>query len=99
MKWWKRILLVLAYLLASPFLAVVLWRRGLRYWTVLQLAVTPAIHCYHCGARISLVGVFECRGCGYTFRGHLLQPCAICGYAKIPRVARCGQCRVTTKLR
>lgn len=96
MKSWKRLLLALAYFLAAPFLVVALWRRGLRYWTVLQLAITPEIGCCHCGAKISLVGVWECRGCGFTYRGHLLHPCPIC--SKIPRVARCVQCRVTTQL-
>lgn len=96
MKLWQRIWLTIAYLLAAPFLAVMFWRRGLRYFVVLQLAVTSTIRCYHCGTSISLVGVWECRSCGFTYRGHVMQPCAIC--SKIPRVARCQQCRVTTKL-
>jgi hypothetical protein len=82
------------FVLASPMLAVEGMRRACeRYW-FFRLAMAPAILC-ECGAEVSLVGLWRC-SCGFTYRGHLLRPCPVCG--TIPCVVRCYRCGVTTKL-
>ena len=82
------------FLLASPVLFVKALRRGFRRYRFFRLATATAIEC-ECGAEISLVGMWRC-SCGYTYRGHLLRVCLVCG--TIPTVARCFRCGVTSKL-
>ena len=82
------------FVLASPILLVkALWLACRRY-RFLRLATATAILC-ECGAEVSLIGLWTCL-CSYTYRGHLLRICPVCG--TIPRMVRCYQCRVTTKL-
>jgi hypothetical protein len=81
-------------LLASPILAVQAARRAVERYRFFRLAMTPAIVC-ECGARVSLVGIWRC-SCTYTYRGHLLRTCPVCG--TIPCLVRCYECGVTTKL-
>jgi hypothetical protein len=88
-------LTVLAYVLALPFLLVWAVIRLVRYVRVLCRAVTPALTCGHCRQETPLVGIWQCQ-CGYTYPGHLLCLCPICH--RVPRVARCIHCGVTTKL-
>ena len=84
------------WLLASPILILRwLFRLALR-WRFWYLSYTPQITCQKCQATISLVGIWRC-GCGYTYRGHLLRVCPVCG-ALPPRMVRCFQCGVTEKL-
>ena len=82
------------FVLASPILLAKVVRRVCQRYRFLRLAMATAILC-SCGAEVSLVGVWQC-SCGYTYCGHLLRVCPVCG--TIPRVVRCYQCRVTTKL-
>jgi len=83
------------WVLASPILFLI-WvvrmvRRG-RFWKV---SYSTSIVCRNCRSAISLVGMWRC-GCGYTYQGHLLRHCPICG--SLPRMARCFGCNVTAKL-
>src|SRR5712692_5399831 len=80
--------------LASPILLVQGVRRGLERYRFFQMAMQPAITC-ECGAPVALVGFWKC-SCGFTYQGHLLRTCPVCG--TIPCVVRCYQCGVTTKL-
>jgi hypothetical protein len=82
------------FVLASPVLAVKAGRRALERYRFFRLAMEPAIVC-ECGSTVSLVGFWRC-SCGFTYRGHLLRLCPVCG--TIPCVVRCYRCRVTTKL-
>jgi hypothetical protein len=82
------------FVLASPILAVKAGRRALQRCRFFRLAMEPAIVC-ECGSTVSLVGFWKC-SCGYTYRGHLLRLCPVCG--TIPCVVRCYRCGVTTKL-
>ncbi len=86
---------VLAYILASPFLLIWGLARLVRYVRVLCQAVRPALVCVHCRQQTPLVGMWQCQ-CGFTYPGHLLHPCPICH--RVPKVARCMHCGVTTKL-
>jgi hypothetical protein len=95
MKEWKRVLIVAAYVLASPLLAVWAGLRIMRYVRVLRRAVAPALACVNCRRPVYLVGLWQC-SCGFAFGGHLMRPCPICG--RVPRVVRCPRCRVTTQL-
>jgi hypothetical protein len=83
------------WLLASPILFGI-WiarvARRIRFW---RISYAPSLLCRNCGESISLVGLWK-DGCGFTYKGHLLRYCAIC--ASIPRVVRCVNCQVTTKL-
>ena len=86
---------VLWWILVSPlrFLAwIVRMIKSLAFW---RMAYAPEIRCRNCGASISLVGIWECR-CQYTYRGHLLRECPICG--SLPRMVRCFHCGVTERL-
>ncbi|MGO8737143.1 MAG: hypothetical protein ACLQVM_30630 [Terriglobia bacterium] len=82
------------FVLASPELFVKAARRAGERYRFFRLAMAPAIVC-ECGAEVSLVGVWKC-SCNYTYRGHLLKICPVCG--TIPCVVRCYGCGVTTKL-
>jgi hypothetical protein len=84
----------LLFVLASPILFVKAARRAAQRCRFFRLAMAPAIVC-ECGAEVSLVGIWKC-SCNYTYRGHLLRMCPVCG--TIPVVARCYRCGVTTKL-
>ena len=85
---------VALFILASPVLLVLAVRRGLSRYRFFQLAMQPEIVC-ECGSPLSLVGLWKC-SCGFTYRGHLLRECPVCG--TIPCVVRCYRCNVTTKL-
>ena len=82
------------FVLASPVLLVQALRRALERYRFFQLAMRPAIAC-ECGSGLSLVGFWKC-SCGFSYRGHLLRVCSVCG--TIPCVVRCYRCGVTTKL-
>lgn len=66
--------------------------RNLKFW---RTAYAPEVRCGNCGAAISLVGIWRC-GCQFTYRGHLLRECPICG--SMPRMVRCFTCGVTERL-
>jgi hypothetical protein len=83
------------FLLASPILAVRLGIRVVRQLGVLRKSMMPSIPCRTCGAEISLVGLWEC-GCGFTYRGHLLRYCPVCGL--FPNMIRCYRCKATEKV-
>lgn len=85
---------VLLFVLASPVLAIRALAGTHRRYRFLRLATIPRILC-ECGATVSLVGMWRC-GCGFTYRGHLLRACPVCG--SLPRMVRCYRCRVTLKL-
>ena len=82
------------FIFASPILAVQAIRRAHERYCFFRLAMLSAMTC-ECGASVSLVGYWRC-SCGFTYRGHLLRMCPVCG--SIPCVARCYRCGVTTKL-
>ncbi len=83
------------WLLASPIYAVKLYFGLVRRWRFWKISYRPSIVCRSCGANVSLVGLWRC-GCGYTYRGHVLRFCPVCG--SLPRMVRCFQCGVTRKL-
>jgi hypothetical protein len=81
-------------ILASPILLFRTALRAVERYRFFKIAMEPHITC-ECGAPISLVGLWRC-SCRYTYRGHLLRICPVCG--TIPCVVRCYRCGVTTKL-
>jgi len=81
-------------ILASPILILKAVFRLRRHIHFLRIASAPAILC-RCGRPIFLVGIWKC-SCTFTYRGHLMRYCPICG--QIPRMARCYGCGLTTKL-
>ena len=83
------------WLLASPVLFVKWLMGARRWWRFWRMAYTPRIVCPNCRKTIWLVGLWRC-GCGYTYPGHLLRACPVCG--SLPRMVRCYDCGVTTKL-
>ena len=83
------------WLLASPILCVRWVFVAIRRWKFYRASYTPRMICRNCGAAISLVGIWRCR-CGYTYRGHLLRLCPVCG--SLPRMVRCFACGVTERL-
>lgn len=82
------------FVLASPVLTVQALRRAHERYRFFRLAMQPVMDC-ECGATVSLVGFWRC-SCGFTYRGHLLRMCPVCG--SIPCVARCYRCGITAKL-
>lgn len=93
MKQWQKDAIL--FLLASPIIALAAMGRLLHRLQWLRLAVRPSLNCRVCGAEISLVGFWRC-SCGYSYQGHLLRPCAVCG--AMPRMARCFQCSATRSI-
>ena len=81
-------------ILALPFLVVKASLRAYSQYQFLRVARMPAIAC-SCGSAVSLVGIWRC-SCTYTYRGHLLRYCPLCG--GMPRMVRCYACGLTTKL-
>jgi hypothetical protein len=81
-------------ILASPMLVLKAALRFRRHVHFLRIASAAAIRC-RCGRAIVLVGIWKC-SCTFTYRGHLLRICPICG--RLPRMARCYGCGLTTKL-
>ena len=84
----------IVWVLSLPFAALAGLRRLREHLAFLSLAAATQILCA-CGSPISLVGFWRC-GCSFTYRGHLLSICPLCG--RIPRIIRCYACGVTTKL-
>jgi hypothetical protein len=82
--------------LASPVTAAVKAYRYARHARLLKQSVQPATVCMTCGAEISLVGMWRC-GCGFTYRGHLLRYCPVCG--AFPNMIRCYRCDATEAIR
>ena len=80
---------------ASPILFATFIFRCVRHWEFWRMAYTPRIICRNCRRTISLVGMWRC-GCRFTYRGHLLRVCPVCG--SMPRMVRCYDCGVTEKL-
>jgi hypothetical protein len=86
---------LLWWLAASPLLLVRWIGRTVRRLEFWRMAYAAEIPCGNCGASISLIGIWKC-GCQFTYRGHLLRECPICG--SIPRMVRCFACGVTARL-
>ena len=89
------ILNLLLFVLASPVYFAKWLRRMQQQWRFYRISYTLRITCQNCQATISLVGIWRC-GCGYTYRGHVLRVCPVCG--ALPRMVRCFSCGVTKKL-
>lgn len=86
---------IFRWFLASPILLVRFIARIVRYIEFWSMAYRHEIFCRNCGSAISLVGIWRCK-CGYTYKGHLLRACGVCG--TVPRMARCFCCGTTEKL-
>jgi hypothetical protein len=86
---------LILWVLASPILFVQWLFRLRRTWEFWRMAYTTRIVCGNCGGNIWLIGLWRC-GCAYTYRGHVLHRCPVCG--SLPRMVRCFACGVTTKL-
>ena len=87
---------ILLLVLASPVIAAVASVKAIRRFMRLRLAVQPRMECGTCGEEIILVGFWRC-ACGFTYQGHLLRICPVCG--SFPRMIRCFRCGATEKVR
>lgn len=85
---------VALWLLASPVLLVRSIVRAFRNGQFLETAIRDGVQC-ECGETVSLLGLWQC-GCGYTYQGHLIRECPVCG--TIPVMVRCYACGLTTRL-
>jgi len=90
----KDAVLFIRWVLCLPFRILNSCARLREHISFLRLATATRISC-QCGIPISLVGLWRC-SCTFTYRGHLLQVCPLCG--RIPRMVRCYACGLTTKL-
>ena len=87
-------LLFIRWVLSLPFRIFGGILRLREHIQFLRLAAATRIFC-GCGSPVSLGGLWRC-SCSFTYRGHLLQTCPLCG--RIPRICRCYACGLTTKL-
>jgi hypothetical protein len=87
---------IVLVVLASPVLAAVAGVKAIRRVMRLRVAVQPQMECGTCGETIVLVGFWKC-ACGFTYRGHVLRICPVCG--SFPRMIRCYTCGATEKVR
>ncbi len=85
---------VALFVLASPILLFQAVQRAIERYRFFRLAMESTMLC-ECGGTVSLVGYWRC-SCGFTYRGHLLRVCPVCG--SVPCVVRCYRCGVSTKL-
>ena len=83
------------FILASPILAIRGAVRFARRAVFLYQAAQPTMPCRMCGNPILLVGFWRC-ACGFTYEGHLLRFCPVCG--SIPQMVRCYECGATEKV-
>ena len=90
----KDAVLFIRWVLSLPFTILNNYLRLRQHIAFLRLAAATQIFC-QCGSPLSLVGLWRC-SCSFTYRGHLLQMCPLCG--KIPKICRCYACGLTTKL-
>lgn len=86
-------LLFIRWVVTLPFRLLGSFLRLRTHIEFLTLSTATQIYC-ECGSPISLVGFWRC-SCTFTYRGHLLQMCPLCG--KIPKICRCYACGLTTK--
>jgi hypothetical protein len=77
-----------------PFAIVSWFFRAREHFAFIQLSKANEIVC-QCGNPIPLVGLWRC-SCSFTYRGHLLQICPLCG--RRPRICRCYACGLTMRL-
>ena len=87
----------LAFIRALCLLPFWAWNQISRmreHMAFLRISQATEILC-QCGNAISLVGLWKC-SCSFTYRGHLLQICPLCG--RVPKICRCYACGLTTKL-
>lgn len=82
------------FVLASPVMLVIFLYRSWKHVQFLRIATAASCVC-QCGRPVSLVGMWRC-SCGFTYRGHLMRICPVCG--RLPSMVRCWVCGVTTKL-
>jgi len=67
--------------------------------TAVRLSVTRSVvgdtmPCGTCQAAISLLGLWACGGCGYSWHGWYFSRCEVCG--DIPPYVECARCGATT---
>jgi len=93
---WKRCAVGAAYILAAPLLLVWAAVKAVRYVRLLIRSVSGSAVCVGCHREVPLLGIWQCE-CGFRYEGHLLTPCSICH--RVPKIARCFHCGLTTKLR
>ena len=89
---WNAALFVLAvpvYLVAGSFGLV----RRLKFIRVMR---SRTLSCPTCGGNMLLLGFWKC-SCGFTYRGHVLRLCPVCG--TLPQVVRCEHCGATERIR
>ncbi len=86
---------LLLWMLASPVLLLKWIVQLAMRWRFWRVAYTTQLTCSNCQAAVSLVGLWRCH-CGFTYRGHLLRVCPVCG--SLPGMVRCYRCGVTQKL-
>lgn len=86
---------IIRWVVVGPIVFARLILRMFQWFDFWFVSYRHEIVCRNCGSAISLVGMWRCR-CGYTYKGHLLRPCPVCG--SVPQMARCFQCGITEKL-
>jgi hypothetical protein len=80
------------WVMATPILAGEGIIRTVRHLYRMRRTRQGSMPCRTCGAEISLLGFWRCP-CGFTYRGHLLRRCSVCG--SLPVIARCLHCGAT----
>jgi hypothetical protein len=88
---WQPVLFVFA----SPVLFILAVYRMVRRFRFARVTRQPSLECRTCGVQIMLLGFWRCR-CGFTYEGHLLRSCPICG--SFPAMVRCTRCGATEKV-
>jgi hypothetical protein len=83
---------VVLLVLASPVLLAKGIVRLVQVCLFWRVAYAPSVICSTCNEVVSLVGMWRC-SCGYTYQGHVLRVCPICGVW--PRMVRCFACGAT----
>jgi|SRR5581483_9224166 len=85
---------IVVFFLASPLTLCIAMRRLWRRLRFLSFAWRTQVVC-ECGEIVALLGQWKC-SCGFTYRGHLVTVCRVCG--SLPKVVRCYACGVTKRL-
>jgi hypothetical protein len=86
--WWA--LRAMLWLLWAPtaFALKAVWLSAARS------ALGDTMKCGTCHGAISLLGLWACGGCGYSWHGWYFARCEVCG--DVPPYVECGRCGATT---
>jgi hypothetical protein len=76
------------------FLAPMRLATGVVHFSAVRPLLGDSIRCRTCRTRISLLGLWQCGRCGYSWAGFYFARCEVCG--DVPPFLECERCGAST---